>query len=100
MTSSHPMTSRDITRLLDTSRGFAVRDFTWMNPKGDAVYSSNPAMIGRNYGDRSYFCEVVNGREWMVSELIIAKTTGETGLWHLPRHSGRKGQSARRCFCR
>ena len=78
ITSSQPMPSRDITRLLGTSRDdVAVRDFTWINPKGVAIYSSNPAMIGINYGDRSYFREIVNGRDWMVGELVIAKSTGE-----------------------
>ena len=74
---SSPMTSEDITRLLASSQGFAVRDFTWMNPNGDAIYSGNPAVVGRNYGDRSYFCEVANGREWMVSELVISRATGK-----------------------
>ncbi|HVO68213.1 MAG TPA: ATP-binding protein [Syntrophales bacterium] len=78
ITSSQPMTFEDITRLLETSRDYvAVRDFTWLNPKGVAVYSSNPDMIGKNYSDRSYFRYVTSGRVWMVSELIIAKTTGE-----------------------
>ena len=72
------MTPRDITRILNSSRDdVAVRDFTWLNPKGDAIYSSSPAMIGINYSDRSYFRDVVNGREWMISELMIAKTTGK-----------------------
>jgi signal transduction histidine kinase len=74
---SSPLTSKDITRLLASSQGFAVRDFTWMNPAGDAIYSGNPAVVGRNYSDRSYLREVVNGREWMVSELIISKATGK-----------------------
>lgn len=78
ITSSQPMTSKDITRLLETSRDYvAVRDFTWLNTKGVAIYSGNPAMIGNNYSDRSYFREIVNGREWAVSELIISRTTGE-----------------------
>ncbi len=78
ITSSQPMTPRDITRVLKTSRDYqAVRDFTWLNPKGVAIYSSNPDMIGVDYSDRSYFRDVANGREWMISELIIAKTTGE-----------------------
>ena len=78
ITSSHPMTSKDITRLLETSRDYvAVRDFTWMNPEGEAIYSSSSSMIGYNYSDRDYFREVANGREWTVSELIIAKTTGK-----------------------
>ncbi|HET6489548.1 MAG TPA: PAS domain S-box protein [Syntrophales bacterium] len=78
ITSSQQMSAKDISRLLKSSRGNpAVRDFTWMNPKGDAIHSSNDAMIGRNYSDRSYFREVTNGHEWSVSELILAKTTGE-----------------------
>lgn len=78
ITSSQPMSSKDINRLLKSSRGNpAVRDFTWMNPGGEAIHSSNDDMIGRNYSDRSYFREVANGREWKVSELIFAKTTGE-----------------------
>jgi PAS domain S-box-containing protein len=78
LTSSQPMTARDVTRLLETSRDYvAVRDFTWMNAKGVVVYSSNPAMVGIDYSDRSYFREVAKGREWMVSELIIGKTSGK-----------------------
>ena len=78
ITSSQPMTPKDITRILESSRDYeAVRDFSWLNLKGDTIYSSNPAMIGNNYSDRSYFREIVNGREWVVSELVIAKTTGE-----------------------
>jgi PAS domain S-box-containing protein len=78
ITSSKPMTPKDITRILESSKDYkAVRDFTWLNLKGDAIYSSNPAMIGINYSDRSYFREIVNGREWVVSELIISRTTGE-----------------------
>ena len=74
---SSSMTSKDITRLLISSQGFGVRDFTWMNPAGDAIYSGNPAVIDRNYSERSYFREVANGREWMVGELIISKASGK-----------------------
>jgi PAS domain S-box-containing protein len=78
ITSSQPMTPGDITRLLQTSRDYdAVREFTWMNPQGDAIYSSNPAMIGMNYGDRAYFREVADGREWTVGALVTARTTGK-----------------------
>ncbi len=78
ITSTHSMTSRDISRLLLTSRDYdAVRDFTWMNPEGVAVYSSNPAVIGGNYSDRSYHREVVNGRDWAVSELLISRASGK-----------------------
>ncbi len=78
ITSSQPMTPKDITRLLVSSQDYvAVRDFTWMNPTGDAIYSGNPAVIGRNYSDRSYFREIADGREWAVSELVISRATGK-----------------------
>ncbi len=77
LTSSRPMTPGDITRILESSRdNKAVRDFTWLNAKGLMVYSSNPAMVGIDDSDRSYFREIAAGREWMVSELVRAKTTG------------------------
>jgi PAS domain S-box-containing protein len=78
ITSSQPMTPKDITRILESSRAYeAVRDFTWMNPRGDAIYSGNSAVIGRNYSERSYFRGITNGREWTVGELIISKATGK-----------------------
>ncbi len=78
ITSSQPMTSGDITRLLTSARGYvAVRDFTWMNSNGDAIYSGNPSVVGRNYSDRSYIRDIANGREWAVSELLISKATGQ-----------------------
>ncbi len=78
ITSPQPMASEDISRLLISSQGYAaVRDFTWLNPKGDAVYSGNPAVVGNNYSDRSYFRDIANGREWTVGELVISKATGK-----------------------
>ncbi|MDQ5986256.1 MAG: Adaptive-response sensory-kinase SasA [Syntrophus sp. SKADARSKE-3] len=78
ITSSQPSTQRDISRLLKTSRyNAALRDFSWLDAKGKVIYSSNPGMIGVDYGDRSYVPEIIDGREWVVSELVIAKTTGK-----------------------
>jgi PAS domain S-box-containing protein len=76
ITSSQPMTPADVTRLLTSSPGYdAVRDFTWMNPAGDAIYSGNPGVVGQNYSDRPYFREIADGREWTVSELLISRAT-------------------------
>jgi len=78
ITSSQPMRAGDIARLLEAWRDYdAIRDFTWMNPEGVAIYSSNPAMVGNKYNDRGYFSEIANGREWTVGELVLAKTTGK-----------------------
>jgi PAS domain S-box-containing protein len=78
ITSPQPTASEGITRLLVSSPGYvAVRDFTWLNPKGDAIYSGNPAVVGNSYSDRSFFREIANGREWTVGELVISKATGK-----------------------
>jgi PAS domain S-box-containing protein len=78
ITSPQPMASEDITRLLISFTGYAaVRDFTWLNPKGNAVYSGNPAVVGNSYSDRSFFRDIANGREWAVSELVISKASGK-----------------------
>jgi PAS domain S-box-containing protein len=78
VTSSHEMNAGHINRLFEASHGYlAVRDFTWMNPKGDAVYSGNSSVVGRNYSDRSYFREVADGREWAVSELLVSRASGK-----------------------
>ena len=78
ITSPQPMASEDISRLLISSPSYAaVRDFTWLNPKGDAIYSGNPAVVGNNYSDRSFFRNIATGREWNVGELVISKATGK-----------------------
>ncbi len=76
ITSSRPMTSKDITRLLTTYMDNpAILDFTWANPDGYFAFSSNPVMVGHNNSDRAYFRDIVNGREWTVGEL--ERTTGK-----------------------
>ena len=78
ITSTTKMTPGDIIRLLETSSNYpAVRDFTWLNPKGVAMYSNNPTMAGTDFSDRSYVRDVIGGREWAVGELVIGKLFGK-----------------------
>jgi PAS domain S-box-containing protein len=78
ITSSTKMTSGDIIRLLETSGNYpAVRDFTWVNPDGVAIYSNNPALVGTNFRDRSFVRDVVSGRDWAVGELVVGKIYGK-----------------------
>lgn len=76
---TEPMTSADITRnlLKSVSGNEAVRDFSWADPQGKLLHSSNPAMVGATHLDRTYFQEIVRGRETAVSRLVLAKTTGK-----------------------
>lgn len=77
ITSTKHMTGKDINGLLEeTSQNYStVRDFTWLNAQGVAIHSSNPDLIGRHLNDRSYFRDIVNGREWTVGELVLSKST-------------------------
>jgi PAS domain S-box-containing protein len=85
ITASQPLAPDDIRRILDTSRDYdAIREFTWLNAKGVAVYSSNPRIIGMVYSDRAFFQEVAGGREWIVGELIKAQKTGGP-IFHISR---------------
>lgn len=78
ITSPHPMAPEDITRLLGTHSDYAaVRDFFWVDPGGNLLYSSNPCLIGANHGEQAYFQEILRGREWMVGDLVVARTTGK-----------------------
>jgi PAS domain S-box-containing protein len=78
ITSLHPRAPEDIERQLGTHRDYtAIRDFSWVSPQGIFLYSSNPAMVGSNNSDRGYFRDIVGGREWVVGELILSRTTGK-----------------------
>ncbi len=79
ITSSQPMPSEDITRLLQQTQlgQIAVRDFSWVNRDGIFLYSSNPAMVGWNNSDRAYYRDIARGKEWTVGELVLARTTGK-----------------------
>jgi len=79
ITSSKPMASEDITRLLEKSDhdNLAIRDFSWMSPAGIVLLSSNPALVGTDRSDRSCCRDIAMGRKWAVSELVIARSTGK-----------------------
>lgn len=78
ITSSAKMTPGDIIRLLETSSNYpAVRDFTWLNPEGVAMYSNNPTIAGTDFSDRSFVRDVIGGRKWAVGELVIGKLFGK-----------------------
>ena len=68
----------EMNRLLDLNRADhpAVREFTWIDPQGEIIASSTEALIGENVSDRAYFREVVAGREWVLSDLLLSKGTG------------------------
>ncbi len=79
ISSAHPVTPEDVTRLLRESQlaDAAICDFSRVNPEGTFIYSSNPALVGANNSDRAYFRDIAGGREWTVGELVLSRTAGE-----------------------
>ena len=52
----------------------AVQRLSWVDPNGHALASSLPIASGLSIADREYFQEILSGREWVVGDLILAKT--------------------------
>jgi PAS domain S-box-containing protein len=79
LTAAQPITDEDRDRILDQfqAENPAVRSIFWINPGGLIVASSLRTYIGLDISDRSYCREVMAGRDWAVSELIIGKATGK-----------------------
>ena len=54
-----------------------VRDFEWVGRQGMVLDSSQAGAVGVDVSDRPYFQEIVAGREWDVSDLLLEPVTGE-----------------------
>jgi len=79
LTSSQPLTEEDQNRILNGSKrgNPAIWEIFWSRPDGIVIAATGPQFIGINFEDREYFREVIAGREWMVSDLLLSKTTGK-----------------------
>ena len=67
-----PPTAEQMNRLLAsaTRDHTPIRQLSWLDPQGRVVASSEPAAIGLDASYRSCFQEIVQGREWVVSDLL------------------------------
>jgi PAS domain S-box-containing protein len=55
----------------------ALRNLAWISPQGHVLASSLSSTIGMDVMERSYFHEIVAGREWYVTDLFLSQATGE-----------------------
>lgn len=80
-TASPPLSPPDFTKLLDASAkdAAAVRAFSWLNPQGRVLASSNPDVIGMDLSDRPYFKEFLSGKGWVITDLLPSKLKREQG---------------------
>jgi len=78
-TASPPLSHEELVQLLRqrAESDSTVSRFSWVGPKGRILVSSNPSLAGIDLSDREYFREIAAGREWVVSNLVLSKATGE-----------------------
>ncbi len=78
-TASTPLPSEDFTRILveSVNDSPAVSNFFWVSPQGRILSANKPEAVGVDISDRDYFKAIVSDRDWVVSNLIISKVTGE-----------------------
>jgi PAS domain-containing protein len=53
----------------------AIWHFFWDSPAGIVTAATRSQFIGMDVSDREYYREIVAGKEWVVSDLLLSKTT-------------------------
>ena len=78
LTSSQPLSNQDQNRILAKARTMrsTFRQLFWVNPAGRILAATDPESIGIDLTERSYFREILAGRDIVVSDLILSKKTG------------------------
>jgi PAS domain S-box-containing protein len=55
----------------------AINNFSWISPLGRVLASSMSRFVGEDVSDRSYLGEISEGKEWVVSDLLQSRSTGD-----------------------
>ncbi|MFZ3044899.1 MAG: cache domain-containing protein, partial [Desulfatirhabdiaceae bacterium] len=78
-TSSQPLSEKEQSQILfDNQAGNpAIWHFFWDNPAGMVMAATGSQFIGMDISDREFYREIVAGKDWVVSDLILSKTTGQ-----------------------
>lgn len=68
-----------ISRLLaiNASEFPAIDDFYWTTPQGRIIAAGNPKAVGVDLGDLAYLRQISAGQEWVVSNLLTSRVSGE-----------------------
>jgi two-component system sensor kinase FixL len=71
--------SKEAQRVLEANARdhVSVLDFHWVGPEGRITASSNQELLGLDLADRPFIRTLVSGADWVVSNLIQSKRTGE-----------------------
>ena len=78
-TSSQTLSEKEKNRILfDNQAGNpAIWHFFWDNPAGKVIAATGSQFIGLDISDREFYREIVAGKDWVVSDLLLSKTTGQ-----------------------
>ncbi|MFZ2447133.1 MAG: ATP-binding protein [Syntrophobacteraceae bacterium] len=78
-TAPHPLPKQHQERILVGAQkgSLGVWQYFWANPSGVVVAATGAEFIGMDVSDREYFWEIVAGKDWVVSDLILSRTTGQ-----------------------
>jgi signal transduction histidine kinase len=76
-TSTQTLSDEDKSRILFKSQAGnpAIWHFFWDNPAGVVVAATGSQFIGMDISDREFYQEIVAGKDWVVSDLLLSKTT-------------------------
>lgn len=79
LTMPQPMPNPEVKRILQINQAEhpAIRDISWINPEGRVVASSLDRLVGLDVGDRAHIREILAGREWVLSNLLLSRSTGQ-----------------------
>ena len=53
-----------------------VWEFFWASPSGVVLSATGPQFLGMRFGDRDYFRKIVSGQDYVISDLLLSRTTG------------------------
>jgi signal transduction histidine kinase/HAMP domain-containing protein len=79
LTMPQPIPELEVTRILRINQAEhpAIRSISWVSPEGRIIASSLDTLVGEDISDRAYVREIIAGREWVLSNLLLPRSTGQ-----------------------
>ncbi|MBI4322642.1 MAG: PAS domain S-box protein [Chloroflexi bacterium] len=77
--SPNPPSIQEVNALLAASANEyrSIDSYSWADIRGRILASSLPSAVGVDIFDRTYFREILGGRDWVVSDLMTGRITGK-----------------------
>ncbi|MCL5024945.1 MAG: PAS domain S-box protein [Chloroflexi bacterium] len=78
-TSPHPPSPAEMNRLLaESARGYpSILSYSWADSDGRVIASTGSIVTGTKITDRPYLKGILDGQDWVVSDLSLSRSAGE-----------------------